>query len=258
MERVQLLLPALGNGDLWALTTPSGLGIVLVSVLVGGGLVAALWSLLTGDEDDDDPPAPPRVRAALTPVERELDAIAQARSRLAAEMSRAVGPLRVAFDSLIERPLAAFEGRVEALVEAARDAGSPDRDPEDARLDAEGARLAAALEEEDDARAQSLLAASARDVEETRRARRAVRQNARLALLELGRMRTLLESLPARVQDLSRRQSLQGVPGDDVEALARQLEAAVSDTSQVLDDLRDPDLLTLHEEPLAPRTPARR
>ena len=74
----------------------------------------------------------------------------------------------------------------------------------------------------------------------TEKVRKGLARNARLAGLELERMRTLLESLPTRVEELAARQILNRADQGDVEAIARQLELAVKSSGEVLDEVLPP------------------
>ena len=72
-------------------------------------------------------------------------------------------------------------------------------------------------------------------LERAERAGASIESKSRLARLELARLRVLLESLPARIEELSLR-PLHHDP-DGAAEIASQLEQAVSDTEQVLSDL---------------------
>src|SRR4051794_12646593 len=102
--------------NLWAATSPSAIGIVLVALMAitGVGLVLLLLR-------SQEPPEKPPPDAA----DRALRAIAKARGRLLEELQRAEGPLRTALSSMIEPPLRELDARVGALVATARASASP-------------------------------------------------------------------------------------------------------------------------------------
>jgi hypothetical protein len=216
--------------DFWARTQPGTAGVLVVATLLVLGIVLAYRLLHARPEAPE--PAPPLDEL----LEQEVRALARARERLAGELSRTDGPLRAALGSLIEGPLREVDRRAGELILAAR-ACSAWRAAPDPRLDAERSRIQAQLEHEDDARARALLSASLRDLDAARRVRGDLEHTARLVRLELGRLRALLESLPARVQELAARQLVHRADAADVEAIARQIEMVVESTSEVLDEI---------------------
>lgn len=223
LEVAQLALLLALPKDLWATATPGAAGVLVLTLLLGGGLALTLL-LLRADSDDEDDPA-----------EEELERVAAARLRLDAELVRTGGAVRGALGSLIAAPLADVEERVARLAIAARACRSPGRRDELARLEFEEARLQRALALEHDERARALLEASLHDLALCRAVHADLARKERLALLELSRLRTLLDGLPARVRDLAGRRSLAGEA--DVEAIAHQLERAVQSTSDVLSEV---------------------
>ncbi|MEZ0230149.1 MAG: hypothetical protein ACAI25_16120, partial [Planctomycetota bacterium] len=78
-----------------------------------------------------------------------------------------------------------------------------------------------------------------RDLEGTARARSGLARSSRLALLELDRMRTLIEALPLRIHELAVRQIFDRSSATSVEAIAQELELAVQSTGFVLHEVRN-------------------
>src|SRR5581483_8890606 len=109
--------------------------------------------------------------------------------------------------------------------------------PRAPETDEELARVRALLAAETDPRARALLEAQERDLDGTARARGALARSARLALLELDRMRTLLETLPLRIHELAVRQIFDRSSATSVEAIAQELELAVQSTGDVLEEV---------------------
>lgn len=210
---------------LWAHTAPSGAGIAVVALLALLGIVLVLWLLRSHEGDERSAPVDDAARA--------LRGIARARARLLAELGRTEGPLRAALSSMIEPPLRELDARTGSLVATARAtvAESPD-------LEGERARVRSILEGETDPRARTLLEAQLRDLDGTARAHGALARSSRLALLELDRMRTLLETLPLRVHELAVRQIFDRNSATSVEAIAQELELAVQSTGDVLQEVR--------------------
>ncbi len=198
---------------LWAQEAPSAIGFALLALLAVVGLVLVARLLRREDEPDD--------------VDRVLGAIQAARGRLTAELERAEGPLRAALASMIAAPLASLEGRVATLAAAAR-AHPPETVPDGRE------RLEVLLAREEDPRARVLLEAQLRDLDGSDRSRLALERSARLALLELERMRTLLETLPLRVHEVALRERHDSA---SLEAIAQELELAVQTTGDVLDQV---------------------
>jgi len=96
-------------------------------------------------------------------------------------------------------------------------------------------RLDALLAREEDPRARVLMEAQLRDIDGSERSRLALERSARLALLELERMRTLLETLPLRVHEIALRKREDSA---SLEAIAQELELAVQSTGDVLDEVQ--------------------
>jgi hypothetical protein len=198
---------------LWAQAAPSTVGFVVLALLAGLGLV--LVARVLGREDGGDA------------VDGVLGAIEAARGRLRAELERAEGPLRAALASMIAPPLASLEDRVATLAAAAR-AKPP------AVVSGGRGRLEALLAREEDPRARVLIEAQLRDLDGSERSRLALERSARLALLELERMRTLLETLPLRVHEIALRKREDSA---SLEAIAQELELAVQTTGDVLEQV---------------------
>lgn len=224
---------ALG-GDLWASSAPGLVGVLGVAVLVAAGVGAALWLLRDGKAG-----ASPRAAApGGDPLAAELEAFAAARRGLEAELAahpdRAAGS---ALASLLTGPLEDLDRRVARLQRTLGSCRGDALATEALRVETEERRLRGLLAGEDDAGARALLEASLRDVAESARMHAGLVRRGRLAQLEVGRLRTLLEALPARLREVAAAQAL--APGDttDAEDIARQLELAVRSTSDVLEDV---------------------
>jgi hypothetical protein len=215
---------------LWAATSPTLLGVVVACGVVGCALLFLVRLLRDSAEDE-----PARPRDAL---DDELEAIRSARARLHEELECTRGALRLVLLPTIEEPLQDLHVRVEKLVAAARSVGPPPA--ELARIENERERVDRELQLESDDGARAVLAAQRRDLDANLELQRALARSARLATLELGRLRTLLESLPARVRDLGTRQLLENAQRAPVEAIAHSLEDAVKNTSLVLEGIKVP------------------
>lgn len=205
--------------DLWAKADPSLLGTLAVALVATLALGATWWLLAQAESEQGEG------------LEPERRAIARARARLDAALRGGDRTLQAALEPLLRGPLADLDQRVAALCAAAARV-PPALDP--ARR-AQRQELAAALEREPDPRARALLAATLEDLDRAERAGESIGTKARLARLELARLRVLLESLPARIEELALR-PLQRDPEGAAE-IALQLEQAVACTEQVLSDL---------------------
>ncbi len=222
-----LLLAQDGLAKMWLMQDPSSIGVALAGVLALGGVIVVLVLLRKGDDE-----------LMLTDVpdelQREVLSIRRARRVLLDQLASAPAALRGALTPLLQGPLTDYDQRVEALVAAACEQGEATASAH--TLDQEQGRLRRELEVEEDPRARTLLTASLRDLETTRRVRGDLARNGRLARLELNRLRMLLESLPARIRELASRESLGRGEDWGVEAIAQQLELAVRGTEEVLGD----------------------
>lgn len=222
-----LLSDAALGVDLWATQRPSAAAIVGVAAIVVAGVVVLLV-LLRSDEQ-----APPERPAAPPDLERDLSEVRRCRTDVHRALEQAHGPVRAALVELLDGPLLLLDRRVDELLEASRtlQTGAASAD----RLAAERADLQAQVEAEHDPRARALLQASLRDVVETERVQADLAQSARLTRLELRRLKTLLASLPVRIQSLDAQHTLDPSGLGDVESIARQLELAVCSSEEVLD-----------------------
>jgi hypothetical protein len=226
---------ALG-GDLWASSAPGLVGVLGVAVLVAAGVGAALWLLRDGAPAG--PPRPTSGPVTGDPLAAELEAFACARRRLVDELAahpdRAAGS---ALASLLTGPLDDLDRRVARLQRTLGSCRGDALAGEALRVETEERRLRGLLAAEDDPGARALLEASLRDVAESARMHQGLVRRGRLAQLEVGRLRALLEALPARLREVAAAQAL--APGDttDAEDIARQLELAVQSTSDVLEDV---------------------
>jgi len=220
-----LLSDAAGGVDLWATSRPSALTIAATAAaLLAGTALLLVWLRDDGEEQPE--------RAPPADLEGDLAEVRRGRAAVSAALDVAHGPVRAALVQLLESPLTALDQRVAELLDAARVLRTSEAAAE--RLAAERADLEGQLAHEGDARARALLQASLRDVLDAQRVHTGLRQSARLTRLELRRLKTLLGSLPLRIQDLDAQHSLDPSGLGDVESIARQLAQAVCSSGEVL------------------------
>ncbi len=213
--------------DLWATSHPGASSGLLLALLLAGAAAVAL-KVLRGRPDEATP-------LPGDPLEVEAAAVSVARQRVEAALAGAGDALRAVATPLIEGPLLELDRRVERLLEAARAARSGELAADAARLEHEEARLRGLLACEGDPRGRALLQASLADLGAARTTHLALVRRARLAGLELQRLRVLLDALPARLRELAAGRSLDAGEAQDVEHIAHQLEEAVLGTTEVLD-----------------------
>lgn len=212
---------------LWIVSTPSlaALSLVLVSA---AGVSLLVFLLVRADEGRAPELALP------APLKREFLQLQDARRRVSASLRGASPELRGALEPLIARPLVLYEERVASLLQAGRllplEASEVERTLESRD------QVLADLGRESDPRARELLESSLEDLERTRRVQVGLMRGLRLARLELNRLRTLLDSLPARIQELVAQRALhsQGRLAADIGV---ELEQAIQSTSQVLEEV---------------------
>lgn len=213
--------------DLWATSHPGASSGLLLAVVLAAAAAVAL-KVLRGRPDDQAP-------RPDDPLEAEAAGVAAARRRVEVALAGAGDALRAVATPLIEGPLLELDRRVERLLLAARAARSGELAADAARLEHEEARLRGLLAGEGDPRGRALLQASLSDLAAARTTHLALCRRARLAGLELQRLRVLLEALPARLRELAASRSLDAGEAQDVEHIAHQLEEAVLGTTEVLD-----------------------
>jgi len=213
--------------DLWATSHPGASSALLLALVLAGAAAVAL-KVLCGRPDEPTP-------APDDPLEAEAAAVAAARRRVEAALAGSGDALRAVATPLIEGPLLELDRRVERLLLAARAARSGELAADAARLEHEEARLRGLLSGEGDPRGRALLQASLSDLAAARTTHLALCRRARLAGLELQRLRVLLDALPARLRELAAGSSLDAGDAQDVEHIAHQLEEAVLGTTEVLE-----------------------
>lgn len=213
--------------DLWATSHPGASSALLLALLLAAAAGVAL-KVLRGRPDEARPPTD-------DPLEAEAARVAAARRRVDDALAGAGDALRAVAGPLIEAPLLELDRRVERLLLAARAARSGELAADAARLEREEARLRGLLAAELDPRGRALLQASLSDLAAARTTHLALVRRARLAGLELQRLRVLLDALPARLRELAAGRSLDAGEAQDVEHIAHQLEEAVLGTTEVLD-----------------------
>lgn len=233
--------PSLLLASLWSSSRPELLSALLVAVvlILGGVLVARLLA----DE--------PQAEEGDPWLATELERVRAARDRATAAIRTSEGSVRGSLGTLIAGPLSACDERVQAIASALR---SLTRQRAASPPTGERRQLLESLARETDPRARQLLSASLADLDQVDRAQSDLESRARLARLELSRLRTLLEGLPERIRELESRRAF----GEQAQAevVAEQLEAAVTRTSeQLVDLLGQPDPLHLDLQGRGPPLP---